>query len=120
MNISVLSITPRAIQDLLDELESSKQSRLRAWTALQRIRAILAERSSTPVDAPSERNFEAEGAILERLLTKCLHDREVALKELADAARRLDKASFSNQGDFARAHQALLRALDRVADVIRT
>jgi hypothetical protein len=32
-----MSITPKAIQDLLDELESSKQSRLRAWTVLQRI-----------------------------------------------------------------------------------
>src|SRR5580693_1840150 len=27
-----MSITPKAIQDLLDELEASKQSRLRAWS----------------------------------------------------------------------------------------
>jgi hypothetical protein len=31
-----MSITPKAIQDLLDELEASKQSRLRAWNVLQR------------------------------------------------------------------------------------
>jgi hypothetical protein len=30
-----MSITPRAIQELLDELEASKYSRLRAWEALQ-------------------------------------------------------------------------------------
>ena len=29
-----MSITPKAIQDLLDELEASKQSRLRAWNVL--------------------------------------------------------------------------------------
>jgi hypothetical protein len=33
-----MSITPKAIQDLLDELEASKQSRLRAWNVLQRLR----------------------------------------------------------------------------------
>jgi hypothetical protein len=38
-----MSITPRAIQDLLDELEASKQSRLRAWNALQLLRSVLAE-----------------------------------------------------------------------------
>ncbi len=113
-----MSITPRAIQELLDELESSKQARVRAWAALQRIRATLAERSNIPIDAPAERSFEGEGAILEKFLIKCLHDREVALKELADAARRLDKASFSNEGDFAQAHQALVRALDQAASFI--
>jgi hypothetical protein len=36
-----MAITPKAIQDLLDELESSKQSRLRAWNVLQRLRLVL-------------------------------------------------------------------------------
>jgi hypothetical protein len=43
MNTNRMSITPKAIQDLLDELEASKQSRLRAWNALQRLRSILSE-----------------------------------------------------------------------------
>jgi hypothetical protein len=34
MNTFRMSITPKAIQDLLDELESSKQSRLRALESL--------------------------------------------------------------------------------------
>jgi hypothetical protein len=38
-----MSITPKAIQDLLDELEASKQSRLRAWNVLQRLRFVLSE-----------------------------------------------------------------------------
>jgi hypothetical protein len=43
MNTKRMSITPKAIQDLLDELEASKQSRLRAWNALQRLRSVLSE-----------------------------------------------------------------------------
>jgi hypothetical protein len=35
--------TPKAIQDLLNELEASKQSRLRAWRVLQRLRMVLSE-----------------------------------------------------------------------------
>jgi hypothetical protein len=65
------------------------------------------------------KTFDVEGAILEQALTKCLHDRSVALEELADAARRVDKAAFGHQGDFGQAHQALLKALDRAADFIR-
>jgi hypothetical protein len=45
MNTYQMSITPKAIQELLDELEASKQSRLRAWKALQRLRSILSEGS---------------------------------------------------------------------------
>jgi hypothetical protein len=43
MNTFHMSITPKAIQDLLDELEASKQSRLRAWNVLQRLRLVLSE-----------------------------------------------------------------------------
>jgi hypothetical protein len=38
--LSLMSIAPRAIQELLEELEDSKQSRQRAWDALQKIRAM--------------------------------------------------------------------------------
>ena len=38
-----LKSTPKAIQDLFDELEASKQSRLRAWKVLQKLRAVLSE-----------------------------------------------------------------------------
>jgi hypothetical protein len=67
-----MSITPKAIQDLLDELEASKQSRLRAWSVLQRIRAILLEVAHMTIEQPSKKIFESEGAILERALTKCI------------------------------------------------
>ena len=115
-----MSITPQAIQELLDELESSKQSRLRAWAVLQRLRAVLSELGNVVIDPPAKKTFDVEGAILERTIKKCLSDRETALRELAAAARRVDKAAFGHEGDFGQAHQALLKALDRVDDFIRS
>ena len=40
---------------------------------------------------------DTEGAILERTLTKCLNDRAIALKYLADSDRLVDKAAFGHQ-----------------------
>ena len=61
-----MSITPKAIQDLLDELEALKQSRLRAWKALQRLRPVLSEVGNVAIPAPAQMTFNAEGDILEQ------------------------------------------------------
>jgi hypothetical protein len=61
-----MPITPKAIQDLLDELEASKQSRLRAWNVLQRLRLILSESGNVAIPPPAQKTFDAEGEVLER------------------------------------------------------
>jgi hypothetical protein len=71
-----MSITPKAIQDLLDELEASKQSRLRAWNALQRIRALLSDLGKTEIPLPARKTFDAEGEILEHALNEISPDSE--------------------------------------------
>jgi hypothetical protein len=38
-----MSIAPKAIRDLLYHLEASKQSRLRAWNVLRRLRLVRSE-----------------------------------------------------------------------------
>ena len=110
-----MSITPKAIQDLLDELEASRQARRRAWNVLQdlRLRAALTNLGNVTIEVPSRQSFEAEGAILKQALSDCLRDQRVALALLADAARQVDKAAFGLTADFGPAHQALLKALDR-------
>ena len=65
-----MSITPKAIQDLLDELEASKQSRLRAWSVLQRLRMVLSEMGSVAIPPPARKTFDAEGEALEHALRK--------------------------------------------------
>ena len=68
MNTYRTSITPKAIQDLLDELEASKQSRLRAWNALQRLRSVLSEMGNVAIPAPTQKTFDAEGEILDKIV----------------------------------------------------
>jgi hypothetical protein len=58
--------SPQAIPDLLDELEASKQARLRAWAVLQRIRALLCDLGNIAIDPPPKKTFDVEGGILEQ------------------------------------------------------
>jgi hypothetical protein len=69
-----MSITPKAIQDLLDELEASKQSRLRAWNVLQRLRLVLSEAGNVGIPPPAKKTIDAEGEALEHALTKSFRD----------------------------------------------
>jgi hypothetical protein len=50
---------------------------------------------------------------LERGLKRALAEREEALKELATAARWVDRAAFKEEASFGQAHQALLSALEK-------
>jgi hypothetical protein len=58
-----MAISPKAIQDLLDELEASKQSRLRAWNVLQRLRSILSEAGNVAIPSPAQKTFDTEGEL---------------------------------------------------------
>jgi hypothetical protein len=75
-----VKITPEANQQLFDELEASKQSRLRAWQVLQRLRAVLSDLGNVAIGPPKQKTFEAEGELLQRTLAKCLRERNGALK----------------------------------------
>src|ERR1700726_770922 len=116
-----MSITPKAIQDLLDELEASKQSRLRAWNALQRLRLVLSEAGNITIPPPAQKTFDAEGEVLERALTKTLHLRNDAIKSLSSSVRRFRDATIKEEckSDYPQALQALWKALDRAEDLIQ-
>src|SRR3981081_3791079 len=114
-----MSITPRAIQDLLDELEESKQSRLRAWDALQKIRATLSDLGNIAIAPPKRKTFEDEGALLDKTLARALRSRNTALKELVTALRELDKAALGpDKSLVGPAHQAALKALGNAQDLL--
>ena len=108
-----MSITPKANQDLLDEVEASRQAWRRAWDVLQDPRAVLTNLGNVTIEVPSRKIFEAEGAILKQALSDRLRDQRASLAQLADTARQVDKAAFGSTADFGPAHQALLKALDR-------
>jgi hypothetical protein len=64
---------------------------------------------------PRKKSFVLEGEILERALKKALTERDEALRELATAARWVDRSAFKEEENFGQAHEALLKALDKAA-----
>ena len=86
-----MSTTPKAIQDLLDELEASKQSRLRAWSVLQRLRMVLSELGGVAIPPPAQKTFDAQGEALEHALRKSLRLRNDAIKSLCSSVRRFSR-----------------------------
>jgi hypothetical protein len=99
------------------ELERSRAARLRAWAVLVELRAILTA-AGQKLGKADEKSFEKEGAILERALRKALKDRDEALRELATAARWVDRLAFGKEEGFGQAHQALLKALEKAGDFV--
>jgi hypothetical protein len=51
-------------------------------------------------------------------LRKALKDRDEALRELATAARWVDRSAFGKEEGFAQAHQTLLKALEKAGDFV--
>ena len=66
----------------MPSVEASKQSRLHAWSVLQRLRVVLSELGNVAIPAPKQKKFNAEGEILEHALTKCFRARNDAIKSL--------------------------------------
>jgi hypothetical protein len=97
MNASRMSIIPQAIQDLLDELESSKQSRLRAWNVLQGLRLLLSELGNVATPPPAQKTFDAEGEVLEHALTKSFRIRNDATESLCSSVRRFRDATIKEE-----------------------
>jgi hypothetical protein len=97
MNASRMSIIPQAIQDLLDELESSKQSRLRAWNVLQGLRLLLSELGNVAIPPPAQKTFDAEGEVLEHALTKSFRIRNDATESLCSSVRRFRDATIKEE-----------------------
>jgi hypothetical protein len=110
-----MSITPKAIQNLLDDLEASKQSRLRAWNVLQRIRLVLSEVGNTEIPPPAQKTFDAEGEVLEHALAKSFRIRNEAIKSLCSSVRRFRDATLKPEcKSDPHALQAQWKALDRL------
>jgi hypothetical protein len=60
-------MTPKAIQDLLDELEASRASRKRAWEILQELRWVLKDDTGIEPPEPSKKTIDLEGRIVKTL-----------------------------------------------------
>ena len=59
-----MAITPKAIQDMLDELEASRASRKRAWDVLQEIRWVLKDTAGIEIPPPARKTIDLEGRLV--------------------------------------------------------
>jgi hypothetical protein len=91
MNTIQVSITPKAIQDLLDELEASRASRKRAWELLQELRWVLKDITGIEVPASEKRTIDLEGRIIKEAIRKALRERQGVIAELVQAIREYRK-----------------------------
>jgi hypothetical protein len=77
-----MELTPKAIQDLFDELEASRASRKRAWEILQEIRWVLKDVAGMELAPPARKTIDLEGRLVKDGVRKSLKDRQTALTGL--------------------------------------
>jgi hypothetical protein len=82
-----MSITPQAVQKLLDEVEKLRDSRKRAWDNLQEIRWVLKDAAGIELPAPARKTIELESRIVKDGVRKTVKDRQIALDMLLKAIR---------------------------------
>src|SRR5271165_4242504 len=88
-----MSITPKALQDILDELEASRASRKRAWEVLQEIRWVLKDTTGIDLPAPARKTIDLEGRLVKDGVRKTLQERQKVLRDLVQAIREFRKLS---------------------------
>jgi hypothetical protein len=115
-----MSLSPKELQDLLDEVEASRASRRRAWENLQEIRWALRDTAGVEVPAPARKTIDLEGRIVKDGVRKVVRDRQAALKDLLSAVREFRKLTdepLTLRGS-EYAHALLNRAIDRTDEIL--
>jgi hypothetical protein len=119
LNTFSMGLTPDAIRQLLDELETNRRSRRTAWSTLQRLRKFL-EAHGARISIPDERNFETEGKAIESGLRRTVEGRDTVMRGLIRAVYRFRDAALvaEKNDDFGNALQNLYRELEQAEDLI--
>jgi hypothetical protein len=98
-NTTLVSLSPKELEDVLDELEASRKSRRRAWDNLQEIPWVLKDTVGIELPAPKRKTKDGVRTVVK--------DRQLALGELLKAIREFRK--FTDEpltlggGDYAHA-----------------
>jgi soluble cytochrome b562 len=118
-----MELTPKAIQDLLDEVEASRASRKRAWENLQEIRWVLKDTVGMDLPPSARKTIDLEGRVVKDGVRKTLKDRQTALSDLVQAIREYrklaEKQPLTLQGsEYAHAVQELNKAIDQADELL--
>jgi hypothetical protein len=118
-----VSLSPKDLQDLLDELKASRASRRRAWENLQEIRWVLKDTAGVELPPPRRKTIDLEGRIVKDGVRSVVKDRQIALDELVKAIREFRK--YTDQpltlrgSDYAHAVQELNKAIYRASGLLQ-
>lgn len=118
-----MSLSPKDLQELLDELKASRASRRRAWENLQEIRWVLKDTAGVELPPPRRKTIDLEGRIVKDGVRSVVKDRQIALDELVKAIREFRK--YTDQpltlrgSDYAHAVQELNKAIDRASGLLQ-
>jgi hypothetical protein len=117
-------MTPRELQDMLEELTASRQSRRRAWENLQEIRWVVKDTAGVELPAPERKTIDLEGRIIKDGVRKAIRDRQLALADLVHAIKDYRQLAESTpltlQGaPYAQAVLALNKATDRADQLLQ-
>jgi hypothetical protein len=102
-----VSLDPKELQDLLDELKASRISRKTAWDILQELRSILNEHGVI-LAPPAVKNIGVEGRLLRDGVRKALANRRTVIEDLIKAIGEYRKSGGGHQSV-----HALNNALER-------
>ena len=117
-------MTPKELQDVLDELEASRASRKRAWENLAELRWVIKDTTGIELLPPARKTIDLEGRIVKDGVKKALRDRQLALAELVHAVREYRRIAESEpltlQGsEYPQAVQELNKAIDRAEGLLQ-
>src|ERR1700722_943984 len=94
-------MTPRELQNLLDEIAASRASRKRAWENLAEIRWVIKDTCGIDLPPPARKTIDLKGRIVKDGVRKALRDRQLALAELIHAIREYRKIADEKPLTFA-------------------
>jgi hypothetical protein len=118
-----MSLDPKELQELLDEVEASRRSRKRAWENLAEIRWVLKDAAGIELPPPARKTIDLEGRIVKDGVRKTVTDRQTALGGLVNAIgefRRFTDEPLTLRGsEYARAVQELNKAIDRAEGLLK-
>ena len=83
--------TPKALQDLLDELEASRASRKRARDIPRRSGGVLKDTTGVEPPRPARKTIDLERRIVKDGVRKTVKNRQIALGDLVKAIQEFRK-----------------------------
>lgn len=105
--------------DLHRQIQESRESRRRAWAALQRVREAIARLSERPLPPPEKPpNFAKEGEALRAALLAFARSMEISLGDAGKAAEAMRPyLTASDDGSFPHKLIMFNRALGRLGEI---